>query len=73
MNKLSYWIGFISENCHHNYGSDTASYSINEGKLTGFTYKLALDKFKEMVESQDYCEILLFNSEDKLIKSESWY
>ncbi|NQZ57501.1 MAG: hypothetical protein HRT88_08540 [Lentisphaeraceae bacterium] len=66
---MNYWIGYLSENCHHNYGSDTASYSLNEGSIKGLSYKGALEKFKSLVESGEYYEILLFDSDDKVLKS----
>lgn len=71
--KKSYWIGWISETVHHNYGSDCASYTVNDGRLVGFDYKGAMAKFQELIESAEYCELVLFDEEDKIIKSWSMF
>jgi len=71
---MSYYIGYLSENCHHNHGSDSASYSINEGSVPNLpNYKTALEEFNKLVFTGEYFEIHIFDSSDKLLKSYSNY
>lgn len=71
---MSYYIGFLSEDCHHNYGSCSASYTVNEGSINNIPdYKTAKEEFNNLVESGEYFEIIIFNSDDKIIKSHSNY
>ena len=71
--KKSYWIGWMSEICHHNWGSDCASYSVSDGRFDNLSFQAAVEKFKELISSQDYCELILFDDQDKIIKSWSYF
>ena len=58
------------ETTHHNYGSDTASYSMDYTTEVYSYYKEALARFNQLKENSDFSlyNVMIFNSDDKIVK-----
>jgi len=68
-----YKVQWMSETCHHNYGSCSASYSHDEGENTWSSYKLALDDFYVLCSDQSLYAVYLVNPKGKTIKRQENY
>ena len=70
---MSYEVQWMSETCHHNYGSCSASYSQNEGHNVWPSYKLALDDFNVLSNDRNIFALYLVNPEGKTVKKQENY
>ena len=70
---MSYQVQWMSETCHHNYGSCSALYSQDEGHNNWPSYKLALDDFNVLSNDRNIFALYLVNPEGKTVKRQENY